>query len=206
MYPSFGPFWRTLVACFLIGCHFETQAAATITFSQVGNDVQATVTGALNLTGLSLVAQTSPNARVRGGGTGANLVVGPSAGTPSDSYNAISGPTYIGCSTDTIDANLGSVAGPFGINMSSARLLVPRNFTGGAMGTVNATWTDATIASLGLFSGTYVYTWAGDSLTIVIPSPGVSSCAPTLSEGMQLLLALMVMTVVGWYFHRVRSF
>jgi len=46
-------------------------AAATITFSQVGNDVQATVTGTLNLTGLSLVAQTEPYARVRGGGTGA---------------------------------------------------------------------------------------------------------------------------------------
>lgn len=50
---SFGPFWRTLVACFLVGWHFETQAAATITFSQVGNDVQATISGNLNLTGLT---------------------------------------------------------------------------------------------------------------------------------------------------------
>jgi hypothetical protein len=194
------------LASLVLGWISNGHAAATITFSQVGNDVQATITGSLDLTGLYRIAPSSPNARVRGGGTGANLIVGPEDQTVSDTYVSISGPKYIGCSTDTIDANLGSVAGPFGINMSLTRLIVPSNFTGGAVGTVNATWSGATIASLGLFSGTYVYTWAGDTLTIVIPSPGVSSCVPALSDGTQLLLALMTITLVGWHFHRERSY
>jgi hypothetical protein len=32
------------------------------------------------------------------------------------------------------------------------------------------------------------------------------SAVPTLSEWAQLMLALMVMTVIGWHFHRERSY
>jgi len=180
--PSFGPFWRTLVAFFLVGWHFEAQAAATITFSQVGNDVQASLTGTLSLAGLTADgAGITPNARVRGGGLGANVVLGPSTNTAATSYSPISGPQSIGCSTSNIDASSGSAGpnGPFGINMSGNRLLVPVGFVSGSNVTASATWTGATISSLGLTSGTYVYTWGLESLTIIIPGP--SGCIPTLS-------------------------
>jgi len=144
--PSFGPFWRTLVAFFLVGWHFEAQAAATITFSQVGNDVQASLTGTLSLAGLTADgAGITPNARVRGGGLGANVVLGPSTNTAATSYSPISGPQSIGCSTSNIDASSGSAGpnGPFGINMSGNRLLVPVGFVSGSNVTASATWTGA---------------------------------------------------------------
>ena len=179
MYSLFGLTCRALLACFLIGWHFETQAAATITFSQVGSDVQATISGSFDLTGLNApVTPGTPNARVRAGGSGANVVIGPTAGARTKSYipitGPITGPTYIGCSTDSIDASLGTAtpSGMFGINMATpARLLVPENYQTGDNVSASATWTGASISSLGLIEGTYQYTWAGDSLTIIIPGP-----------------------------------
>jgi hypothetical protein len=205
---EFGLLWRTLLACFMVGCHFETQAAATITFSQVGNDVQASLTGTLSLAGVTADgAGITPNARVRGGGLGANVALGPSASTAATSYSLISGPQAIGCSTNTIDASSGSAGpnGPFGINMSGNRLIVPVGFVSGSNVTASATWAGATISSLGLTSGTYVYTWGVESLTIIIPSGG-ASCVPTLSVWSQLVLALMAITLFGWHFHRERSY
>lgn len=190
----------TLIACLLIGWYSQIHAAATITFSQVGSDVQATLLGTLDLTGLTADgAGITPNARVRGGGVGANLILGPTTATAATSYSNISGPQYIGCSTTTIDASSGSAGpnGPFGINMSSNRLIVRNGFVSGNAVSASATWNGATISSLGLESGTYVYTWAGDSLTVIIPGPGgcQPTAIPTLSEWILLMLALMVLTV-----------
>jgi hypothetical protein len=193
VYSLFGLICRALLACFLIGWHFETQAAATITFSQVGSDVQATISGSFDLTGLIAGSITTPNARVRGGGSGANVVIGPAAGASTKFYSTITGPTYIGCATDTIDASSGTAtpSGMFGINMAEpARLLVPENYQTGDNVSASATWNGATISSLGLIEGTYQYTLAGDSLTIIIPGP--SGClsvtnSPQSSRGPQLL-------------------
>ena len=180
---------RIFVAAFLLlsGFFFAAQAnaAATITFSQVGNDVHATVNGDLDLTGLIGGTTTTPNARVRGGGSGANVVIGPYAGSSTKFYSTISGPQSIGWSTDTNDASSGTSnpSGMFGINMAAPpRLLVPQNYNSGANVSASATWNGATMNSLGLMGGTYVYTWAGDSLTIIVPvsAPTVSTSAATL--------------------------
>lgn len=175
MHSLFRLICRTLLACFLIGWHLEAHAAATITFTQVGSDVQATISGSFDLTGLnSPFNATNPNARVRGGGAGANVVIGPTAGDTTKSYITITGPTYIGCATDTIGASSGTANpdGMFGINMAApARLLVPSGYASGANVSASSTWNGATISSLGLIEGTYQYTWAGDSLTIIIPGP-----------------------------------
>ena len=182
MGPLVGLLWRILLGCLLVGWHFEAQAAATITFSQVGNDVQATISGSFDLTGLIAGNPSTPNARVRGGGSGANVVIGPAGGASTKFYSTITGPTYIGCSEDTIAASSGTAnpSGMFGINMAApARLLVPQDYISGANVSASATWTGATISSLGLKSGTYNYTWLGDRLTIIIPGP--SGCIPTLS-------------------------
>jgi hypothetical protein len=200
VYLTFMKIHLTLITCLLIGWHSQTHAAATITFSEVGNDVQANLVGTLDLTGLTADgAGITPSARVRGGGLGANLILGPSTATPATSYSSISGPQYIGCSASTIDASSGSAGpnGPFGINMSSNRLIVRNGFVSGNAVSASATWNGATISSLGLASGTYVYTWAGDSLTVIIPGPGgcQPTAIPTLSEWTLLALALVVLTV-----------
>lgn len=200
MHPTFVKILLTLGAFLLIEWHPQAHAAATITFSEVGNDVQATLVGTLDLTGLIADgAGITPNARVRGGGPGANLILGPTAATAATSYSNISGPQLIGCSTVNIDASSGSAGpnGPFGINMSSNRLIVRNGFVSGNAVSASATWNGATISSLGLASGTYVYTWGGDSLTVIIPGPGgcQPTAIPTLSEWILLTLALMVLAL-----------
>jgi len=212
---SFGLLWRILVACLLIGWHFETQARATITFSQVGNDVQATISGNLNLTGLTGdSAVLTGTSRVRGGGAGANVVIGESNVTSPTSLIGISGPQTIGCSKNTIDASSATTDpnGPFGINMSLNRLIVPNGFGSGNAVSASSTWNGSTISSLGLTTGTYVYSWnqGQETLTIIVPSGGASCVAaaavPTLSEWSRLLLALMTIVIVGWHFHRERRY
>jgi len=49
------------------------------------------------------------------------------------------------------------------------------------------------------------YGSANATLTGQLPSPSPSA-VPTLSEWTQLLLALMAITIVGWHFHRERSY
>ena len=207
MYLSFGLLWRTLFACFMVGWHIESQAAATITFSQVGNDVQATISGFLDPSGLSYSGVFgNPSARVRGGGNGVNVVIGPTHGVVVKNYAGVTGPGFIGCSTATIDASSGSStpsSGMFGINMSDGRLLLPQSYNTNDPIAGSATWNGATISSLGLTSGTYVYTWSGDSLTIVVPSGG-ASCVPMLSHWTQIMLALMVIGI-AWHFHNNRQ-
>lgn len=205
MCPLVGPFWRILVAWLIIGWHSESYAVATITFSQVGNDVQASITGTIDTSaGLTSdgASSVSPNARVRGGGPGANLIIGPTSFTDATSYGSISGPTTIGTSTGQNYASTGSISGPFGINMATSRLILPNGFISGSVVSGSVTWAGSSICSLGLTPGTYDYTWTSDSIRVVIPATG--ACVPTLSEWSQILLELMVMTLLGWHFQRQR--
>jgi hypothetical protein len=165
----------------------ESYAATTITIRQVGSSVQAVATGSLDLTGLANTSLQNPGARVRGAGPGANVIIGFVADTPSDGYTSISGPSVIGSLGNLIYADIGS-GGPFGINMHLSRLLVPQGFTGGAV-SANATWSNNSIEGLGLFPGTYIYTWPGDSLTINIERPAP---IPTLGEWAMILMASLM--------------
>lgn len=57
------------------------------------------------------------------------------------------------------------------------------------------------MVGLGLSPGTYVYTWPGDSLTNIIPTP---NAIPTLDDWAKLLMALMMFLTWFWY-HRKNS-
>ena len=156
----------------LLGWASKGDAAATITFSQVGNDVTATISGSLDVRSLTRLSGQTSNGRVRG--TPTNLQIGPVIDpvTVTTDLYPVSGPTNIGVSATNISANSGTGTANemFGVNMASpSRVLVPVGFTNG---TVNAssTWTGQSISSLGLTPGTYTYTWTGDLLTVVIPA------------------------------------
>jgi hypothetical protein len=59
---------------------------------------------------------------------------------------------------------------------SSTRLFVLQGYASGMPLSGTATWADSTIDSLGLFAGTYVWTWevsaSADSFTLIIVAPG----------------------------------
>ncbi len=176
--------------------------AATITFSQIGSNVQATMTGSLDLTGLTNNVAGTPNGRVRGAGPGANVIIGSVVSASADGYTTITGPTTIGTSTTTIDADMGS-GGPFGINMAPpSRLLVPQGFVTGGTVSATSTWSNNTVYGLGLTPGSYTYTWPGDTLTINVPAP---ASIPTLSEWAKIMMVFLMIVTVGWHRLRVKQ-
>jgi hypothetical protein len=73
-------------------------------------------------------------------------------------------------------------------------LVSPGAYSGGSF---NFTYTGFTSAGWGSFSG--------DNLAFSVITSPASAPVPSLSEWAQLMLALMVMTVIGWHFHRERS-
>jgi hypothetical protein len=178
-------------------------AVATITFSVVGNDVQATITGTLITTGLTPASTATEYGLLQG--NAAAVVVGTTTPTTVNSFNGAVGPTNFGTGSSTLNANSGT-GGPFGIFGFAGSVFLPTTFVSGGSVSATSTWTNTSIAGLGLTPGTYTYTWSGDSLIVVIPSPAPPPASiPSLSEWTQLLLALMVITVVGWHFRREQN-
>jgi len=188
---------RLIAAFFMLSGLLVTgwaNAEATITFSQVGNDVQATISGRLDVTTAGPSQPYSFFGKVRG--APANVVIGqviaPST-RPIDSYS-VSGPTNIGTSTNNIFATSGSGTADelFGVNMTQpARLIVPSNFTSGVV-SASSTWAGQSIASLGLTPGTYTFTWTGDTLRIIIPAS-----APTATTNAASLVTANGATLNG---------
>ena len=184
-------------------------AAVTITLTETGGNVVATGVGRLDI---SQLGNPTPE-NVVGGFVNPSIGVlntGPDAPTDIDLYSGISGPTSFGSGgPNTANSGTGDVMGVTIDLVTTVLLLrVPRNYSTGGSLSGSATWTNKTFASLGLTSGTYTYTWSGDSLTIQIgPAPAPAPAPiPTLSEWAQLLLTLMVLAMVGWHFHRERSY
>ena len=194
-------------------------ATATMTFNQVGSNVEASITGSINLAGLGASSATQYRAVVQadiaqaGVGTDANFV-------DAFGYNSnISGTAAFGAGSSPIPASSGT-GGPFTIiglpSFGPKTLYVPRTYNSNTQIVgVTSTWNNRTIDTLGLTPGTYVYTLGTggntDTLTIQINSPPAAQAPapqpiPTLSEWTLILLGLIVMATLGWYWNRDRSY
>ncbi len=156
-------------------------ASVIINMNQVGSDVVATTTGSLQLSGLTFLLAAPSQASAVNPLTG-TLLVGGGANTIVDVYSGMLGPgPPIGSGTTTIFANSGS-GGLVGFSNQYANwLAVPNGYTSGTPFTADSTWAkwnNATIASLGLTSGsTYTWTWGSgataDSLTLNVNATAV---------------------------------
>jgi hypothetical protein len=132
------------------------QADYIVTLEQVGSNVVATGSGAINLTGLTFFS-TGPSSA---GMLAANGVIltGPTAVGSADAYITVSGPTSFGTNMLPTPASSGS-GDLVGINGLSAFIIVPHGYVSGNALTSSATWNNATFASLGVTRGTYEWTW-----------------------------------------------
>jgi hypothetical protein len=158
--------------------------------NQVGPDVVATGSGALDLTGLTFFAA-----------VGATAVVQPSTGTiqtgPTTSsvsiYRGISGPTSFGSGGNTV-ANSGT--GDFvGIQGVSGMLVVPVGYVSGTLLSDTSTYNSATFSTLGVTPGTYEWTWgtgANQNFTLNAIAPAVPDSGSTFG-----LLCLALVTLFG---------
>jgi hypothetical protein len=130
--------------------------AYLVRLEQIGSNVVANGSGAINLTGLTKAST------LFGGPSGIEADIGfiltgaPSGGT-SDGYFGFTGPMSFG-SGGFFAPNTGS--GDFvGINALIGFLFVPEGYVSGAALSNSMTFNNATFASLGVTPGTYVWTW-----------------------------------------------
>jgi hypothetical protein len=160
----------------------QTAQAYTVTLQQMGSNVVATGSGAINLTGLTFVQTAGP----LGAAIGANLGLIETVqtnGAVADLYSGFTGPMSFG-SGGVFLANTGS--GDFvGIADSVGNLGVPQGYVSGAALSSSSTWDNATFASLGVIPGTYTWTWGtglpNQNFTLVIGGAGVPDGGSTLS-------------------------
>ena len=143
--------------------------AYTVTLKEVGSNVVANGSGAINLTGLTLIGSSGDD----NPGIQANLGLigtGPFA-TPVDGYQGLTGPTDFGSggpfSPNTASGDFVSISGV------GQQLFVPLNYVSGAALSDSMTFNNATFASLGVTPGIYVWKWGtgpNQNLTLLIVS------------------------------------
>jgi hypothetical protein len=158
--------------------------AYTVRLQQMGSNVVATGSGAVNLTGLTFdttgfafAAEIVAHAGV--------LITGPCCDTSIDAYTGFTGPTNFGSGVEFF-ANSGSGA-LVAIADSDGLLFVPQGYVSNTALSSSATWNNATFASLGVTPGTYEWTWgtgtglANQNFTLIIGGPGVPDGGSTVS-------------------------
>jgi hypothetical protein len=148
--------------CAAIGCLLilspPAQAGFIVTLEQVGSNVVATGSGAIDLTGLSFLGIDIINGAMSPS-TG-NLYMGPSASGSVEAYGslfAFSGPASFGSGGPTF-ANSGSGDYVF-VSGSGHDVGVPLGYVSGTPLSDSATYDNATFSSLGVTPGTYEWTW-----------------------------------------------
>ena len=161
--------------------------AYTVTLEQIGSNVVATGSGPINLTGLTLSFPGAISGAVVFASVG-QIETGP-ASALVDGYTGFAGPTSFGSSeflflADASRGNSVAISGLMEI------LVVPVGYVSGNVLSNSMTFNNATLASLGVTPGTYVWTWgtglANQNFTLQIgsvgvPPPGVPDGGSTFS-------------------------
>jgi hypothetical protein len=149
-----------------------------IDIRQVGDNVVATYSGSVDLSGLTFLGTAVP-----GGGLWpyfALVIFG--AGGDVDEYGGLSGPTSFGTGGVTfVSSQTGDSFGlDGGADPETGLLYVPEGYTSGTLLSGSATYDNQTFASLGLTPGNYAYTWDGDPVTVNAMIPEASTWAMML--------------------------
>jgi hypothetical protein len=142
-------------------------AAVTVNITQSGADVVATATGTLDLTGLTSQGSFFLSEFIRPD-VG---YVGLGADGSVSGYSGFTGPTNFGPADITDSSSRSGTS--FALNSSSfgsPYVFVPIGYVSGSAISGTATWLGTTIGALGANPGTYVYTSAHDTVTIIIGS------------------------------------
>src|SRR4029077_8466530 len=144
-----------------LGIRQSAQAGYTVTLQQVGPDVVATGSGAINLHGLTFTESTSVNPAISPSFF-ASIYTGPTSSTV-DHYYAPSGPTSFGSGPGGYaSSGSGDMVGTSGVHYGGhfyRFLAVPAGYVSGTALSDSAIYTGKTFASLGVTPGTYVWTW-----------------------------------------------
>jgi hypothetical protein len=166
----------------------RAEASVVIDILQDGPNVVATGSGTVDLTDLTYRggAGSTPSGEV----VGKNGAVEVGAGRVI-LYSGVSGPDSFGTGSASGSSGSGDT---FGLIGDAGALLVPNGYSSGSALSGSSTFDSATIASLGLTPGRYVYTWgskaSADSLTVNIGTVPELPTWAMMIAGLSILGAL----------------
>jgi hypothetical protein len=149
--------------------------AYTVTLEQLGSNVVANGSGAIDLNGLNFVISVPLAPGVINASFGI-IQIGDTLGNFPliDKYTGFTGPTSFGSGID-FGTDIGS-GDAFGIDGGSGNIDVPHDYVSGTALSNSITFNNASFATLGLTPGTYIWMWgdgADQRFTLQIGSVGV---------------------------------
>jgi hypothetical protein len=157
-------------------------AAVTITIEQVGPNVVATVGGSLNLTGATSLGVQGVTSGINSG-----LAVYTAVAGTGDNYSiSLSGPANFGSSVNNITTTTVFAGDVFRMVGVGDIITVPLGYTSGSTLFATSTFSNRTLASLGLQIGSYVYVTPSDTITVNIGA--MSAAVPEPSTWAMMLL------------------
>ena len=159
----------------------RTTQAYMVTLEQVGANVVATGSGAINLNGLIFVSLVQTPAYMRAEHATISLARG-----IGDGYQGFLGPFSFGNGSDTFASrSSGDFVGIDNWDELISILWVPRGYVSGDLLSSSSTYTNATFASLGVTPGTYVWRWGNglenQKFRLIIGGVGVPDGGSTVS-------------------------
>jgi hypothetical protein len=182
------------LAATLIGfCPLKSEAGYIVTLDQVGSNVVAAGSGALDLTGLGVnsVSNQSPDLFPQAG----TISTGSPAANVVFYTGSISGPGSFGSGSDTpANSGTGDFVGRLYLS-GNPEVLAPSGYANNSPLSSSATWNNATFSSLGVIPGTYEWTWgtgANQNFTLQIGPTSPATVPDAGSTWTLLLLGLMV--------------
>ena len=148
----------------------------------MGVNVVATGSGPINLTGLTFEFSVSGSNQAAVFASNGTIQTCPTGSVSADLYRGFTGPASFGTG-GLFFANTGS--GDFVGITSMASLVVPQGYVSNTALSDSMTFDNATIHSLGLTPGTYVWTWGSglpnQNFTLIIGRAGVPDGGSTVS-------------------------
>jgi hypothetical protein len=182
-----APFCAAIAGLFIFSA--SAQAGFILTLQQVGSDVVATGSGALNVSGLSLSnAGFISSARMNP----SSDLIALNGGFDRELFSIAGPPQTFGTGGFTFaSSSSGSTVGL----LNGSTIIVPQGYVNDTSLSGTSTYTAATFASLGLTPGIYQWTWGAagpdQNFTVdieAVPEPGTWA-ASVLAAGTILYLA-----------------